>query len=83
MPLAVRAAKWVVPAVMWVVSFGRESGGGKVRVVGVKERERGSWVRLPVVSGGCEWKSIQRDGHSRMDARLKGCMETQQKGMKK
>lgn len=48
-----RAAKWVLPAVMWVVSSGRESGGGKERVVGERERERGSWVRVPVVSGGC------------------------------
>lgn len=49
-----RAAKWVVPAVMWVVSFGRETGGGKERVVGERERERGSWVRVPVVSSGCQ-----------------------------
>lgn len=27
-------------------------GGGKVRVVGERERERGSWVRVPLLSGG-------------------------------
>ena len=54
MPEEVRAAKWVVPAVMLVVFSGRGGGGGKVGGGGERERDRGSWVRMPVVSGMCQ-----------------------------